>query len=566
MREHFDQITLAEQELGNLDQAQRRVPMLLEGPPMPSDMDDILADVPPRNVSDVLISRYFNTQELALGMEPPPSPPHLPLMLTMVTSDSSCSDFSEAGMLHTVSCEFAQQLISIQYNAFWLDPQSASTAWVGMLFGVLGVGAFLIMRSGDALPDDFGPPIDVLETLHRRSTECLILSNYSTTPGPFTMEALHLNIQNEFVRRRDANVGVWVLCGVGIRVAFRMGYHRDPSHYPQVSAFEGEMRRRLWHVILQVDALTSCQIGLPPLIQESQCDTRLPTNLYDEEFGPESAQLPPPRPETELTPVLYTISKTRLSSVFRAVFNQVSLGRMEGYNQIMELDQRLHNTYRSISPRFRMTSLEESVTVPAYVLIRRFSLVLLFEKARCLLHRYHMTKAYHNPEFNYSRSSCVEAAMAILKHQSDVSREVMPGGLLYKQRWFVASIELHDFLLASMVICLELNSRNNMQTSSENDGGQGILKFSRKDLIEALRGSQNYLDLLSTTSSEARKASKILSILMNRFSEQPMPDKEKTRATERPANGNHNYVLPSQSRQGKKSHIFDVPGMTQLTL
>jgi hypothetical protein len=447
----------------------------------------------------------------------------------------------------------------IQYNAFWLDPQGSSAAWVGMLFGVLGVGAFLIMRSGDALPDDFGPPIDSLEILHRRSTECLILSNYSTTPGPFTMEALHLNIQNEFVRRRDANVGVWVLCGVGIRVAFRMGYHRDPSHYPQVSAFEGEMRRRLWHVVLQVDALTSCQIGLPPLIQESQCDTRLPTNLYDEEFGPESAQLPPPRPETELTPVLYTIAKSRLSSVFRAVFNQVSLGRMEGYNQIMELDQRLHNTFRSISPRFQMTSLEESVTVPAYLLIRRFSLVLLFEKARCLLHRHHMTKAYHNPEYNYSRSSCVEAAMAILKHQTDISREIMPGGLLYKQRWFVASIELHDFLLASMVICLELNSRNSTQNSSENDGGQGILKFSRKDLIEALRGSQNYLDLLSTTSSEARKASKILSILMNRLSEQPMPIKEKIRATEHTSNNNNSYVLPSQSRQGKKPEVVNVP-------
>jgi hypothetical protein len=104
MREHFDQVTLAEQELGSLDNAQRRVPMLLEGPPVPSNMDDILADIPPRNVSDVLVSRYFNTQELALGMEQPPSPPHVPLILIMATSDSSCSDFSETGMFLKGSC------------------------------------------------------------------------------------------------------------------------------------------------------------------------------------------------------------------------------------------------------------------------------------------------------------------------------------------------------------------------------------------------------------------------------------------------------------------------------
>lgn len=76
-----------------------------------------------------------------------------------------------------------------------------------------------------------------MDDFQRRSTECLILSNYSTAPSPYTLEALIINLQNEFVRRRDAHPGVWVLAGVAIRLAMRMGYHRDPASYRQLSVF-----------------------------------------------------------------------------------------------------------------------------------------------------------------------------------------------------------------------------------------------------------------------------------------------------------------------------------------
>jgi hypothetical protein len=42
--------------------------MLLEGLGTVSDMQDILADIPPRHVTDILITRYFNSTEYSIGM------------------------------------------------------------------------------------------------------------------------------------------------------------------------------------------------------------------------------------------------------------------------------------------------------------------------------------------------------------------------------------------------------------------------------------------------------------------------------------------------------------------
>jgi hypothetical protein len=107
------------------------------------------------------------------------------------------------------------------------------------------MGTFLSIQAKEGLPGAFCNPAEMTEVFQRRSTECLIIAKYFTAPGPYTMEALMMNVQNEFIRRRDSHLGVWFLTGVGIRLALHMGYHRDPAGYSQFSAFQGEMRRRI---------------------------------------------------------------------------------------------------------------------------------------------------------------------------------------------------------------------------------------------------------------------------------------------------------------------------------
>lgn len=101
-----------------------------------------------------------------------------------------------------------------------------------------------------------------------RTVQCLVNSDY-TKSSTYTIETLLLYVHGEYQSRWDAEVGIWVVTGIIVRLSLRMGYHRDPSNYPSLSPFQGEMRRRVWSFIRQLDTLFSFQLALPSMIRVS---------------------------------------------------------------------------------------------------------------------------------------------------------------------------------------------------------------------------------------------------------------------------------------------------------
>lgn len=412
----------------------------------------------------------------------------------------------------------------LQYKRFWQEQNNVSLPWLSMLFGMLSYGTFIFVRSQDAIPDKLGDPFAAMKIFQQRSADCLIKSQYASRPTSYTMEALLLNIHGEFVRHRGAQLGVWVLAGVVIRLALRMGYHRDPKNFAQIPIFDGEMRRRTWAIILQLDTMSSYQLGMPSMIPESQCDTAPPSNLHDEDFGPESLILPQSRPESELTPVLYSIAKWRGLEIFRKIVDRASVN--EAYEGTMRIDSQLRATHESISPRFRLSDDDGFIAVSPSLLISRYRLELLFQKSRCLLHRHHMTKAFTDQKYAYSRAACVESAMAILRYQGEISNEAKPGGILQRDQWFISSLERHDFLLASMVICLELSHRiRNTATSDDQASG---LTFTHIDLVDSLEKSREFWGAFKDNSKEALQAFNVVSHMLGAVSEKSVTQKRQT--------------------------------------
>jgi hypothetical protein len=57
------------------------------------------------------------------------------------------------------------------------------------------------------------------------------------------------------------DMGSYLLSGTMMRLALQQGYHRDPSQFPNLSVFQGEMRRRIWSAVNQHDLLFSVLIG-----------------------------------------------------------------------------------------------------------------------------------------------------------------------------------------------------------------------------------------------------------------------------------------------------------------
>ncbi|KAG7145291.1 Equisetin cluster transcription factor eqxF like protein [Verticillium longisporum] len=93
------------------------------------------------------------------------------------------------------------------------------------------------------------------------------------------------------------------------------GYHRDPKWFPSLTPFQAEMRRRVWATVRMSDIFMSQHVALPAMIHDQDCDTELPSNVFDEDFGPETEIMPPPRPSTEPTPIAYALAKCRLGSL-----------------------------------------------------------------------------------------------------------------------------------------------------------------------------------------------------------------------------------------------------------
>jgi hypothetical protein len=119
----------------------------------------------------------------------------------------------------------------------------------------------------------------------------------------------------EYLRSADTQFSVYVLVGMLVRLSFRMGYHRDPSRFPNISPFKGEMRRRHWLVIMSLDLVTSAQVGLPRSIQSFMYDTQEPRNYVEQDIHENITELPPSRPESELTQLLYSIVLTRVRTI-----------------------------------------------------------------------------------------------------------------------------------------------------------------------------------------------------------------------------------------------------------
>ncbi|KAI9924598.1 hypothetical protein MW887_006871 [Aspergillus wentii] len=440
--------------------------------------EDLLADIPPRNVTDRIVSKFLQTTEPVLIVI------HIPTFQK-------------------------------EYNEFWTNPKDVPLAWLALLYAIITMAISFQIRMNEPLPSHFGDPLHALDVFYKRTAHCLILSNY-TTPGRYKVEALFLHGVSEFYGSNDAQLGVSFLLGITIRLAMAMGYHRDPRHYPNISAFEGEMRRRQWAILCQLDALISFQIGIPKTIQGWQCDTEPPHNILDEDFDENSQNLPPERPDTQRTPSSYAITKSRIMNVFGRISDLAFSREPVTYEETMEIDQRLEEAYRLIPPFFKMRSMEQSIADPSELILRRYTGELLYQKSRCVLHRRYLAEARSNPRYAYSRSACINAAKEILRHQADLYQESQPGGQLYRERQLVSSLQNADFLLGAMIICLELSyDYSAKQNNSSGSGAAGIVE-GREDLLASLETSHRIFVQTSRFSSDCQKGQVALKIMLRR--------------------------------------------------
>ncbi len=308
-----------------------------------------------------------------------------------------------------------------------------------------------------------------------------------------------------------------MVLGLAVRAALRLGLHRDTSHYSNISVFQGEMQRRIWSVILHMDLQASLQVGLPRMIKTSTYDTQPPRNILDADFDERTQVLPPERSEIESTAIGYSNSKHRISKVLGMIIDQASSVDPMSYEDTMKLDRRLHDDYESVPEALKVRNVSDFKTGTSIAILRKFSIDMTFQKARCILHRkFFVTSTSGNfYPFPYSMKACVEAAMRILQAQVILYEEMLPGAALHGDKWRSSSLMTHDFLLAAMLICLYLGHRfSEKNTGISYPPVEIRVKWTEEEMRQTIEGSRKIWEESSSTSKETKKAAMALQAML----------------------------------------------------
>jgi hypothetical protein len=327
----------------------------------------------------------------------------------------------------------------------------------------------------------------------------------------------------EWARNGDSEARVWMMVGVLVRVALQMGYHRfaftslsdsmsdprhrDPSQYPEITIFQGEIRRRVWCFVQGLDTLTSVLVGLPSMIRTLDSDTRAPRNLHDWEVTESMTSLPESRPEEEETPVSYMLAKRKIVTVAGDIVSLLGSLSQPSYEQVLKLDDELVQAYQDLPAHLKVESTEKMLSEAPSRVNQRIQLAFLYNQSSCILHRKFLARGRTDPHFSRSYQRCMESALNLLEHQQYLYTETKVKGSIKPRHWYRVAHTSHDFILAAMIVCLNLKYKK----LEEQSGRILNLESQQAKIWQSLEFACNLWMEEKDSSPEAAKVYQVLS-------------------------------------------------------
>ncbi|KAL1592221.1 hypothetical protein SLS60_011298 [Paraconiothyrium brasiliense] len=446
----------------------------------PATKMEIIAALPPRHVVDSIIASYFKTADMPITL-----------------------------IIH-------RRVFFKQYENFWKDPLDTPTMWMTILYGMMFIVAY-----GTLYINPGGNPVDegtlqeyqnIVLTARERMIQCLRLGNYMKGT-PHTIEALLTFLQTEYVQGEEAQQGCWQLIGTIIRVALKMGYHRDGSHFPGMSPFEAEMRRRTWYMLVQFDIASASQVGLPRTIKEAQCDAAEPHNLLDDDFDDTITVLPPARPVNEHTLSQFLIYKSRVVTVYGMICDFTTSSKQRDYDHVVRLDKLLRTAYTQKPPVLEIKPLHRSIMDGTELITRRLYIAMSFYHAQMTLHRKFMILAKTNSKYRASHTTCLDAAFAALQLQTELFEHTQPGRMLFSDRWKILYLIQSEFLLATIILCYNLDDD---VTNARRDQSSLSSPQLTERIIAALKSAREVWRVQQGFSKEAQTAVKAIELVLSK--------------------------------------------------
>jgi hypothetical protein len=247
-----------------------------------------------------------------------------------------------------------------KYERFW-DGTLQSESFLPQLLAVLAIGTRFIAKSK-------GLGQERMEGVHIPTACALIREWLNGLRGKQLVQ--FTTLQTEVMLLHALRVmsleraqESWSQLGKIVRMALCMGLHRDPSEFVGIPTFHGEMRRRLWFTILDMDLHISLVNNLPCVMREGDFTCKPPRNLDDKDLFEDMTELPPGKPIEQTTECQIQVYACTTLAVRLQAANMVNrIDSISDYREVMDVGQRLDRYIEDINyvfPRHGLTDHHE---------------------------------------------------------------------------------------------------------------------------------------------------------------------------------------------------------------
>lgn len=211
------------------------------------------------------------------------------------------------------------------------EPETASRANECVLFAVYHFAVFTL--TDEKCVKLFGRSRSTLiQKFHFATRQALVNASFLTTTDTSVIQALILFLlacRHEY----DPNT-YWILTGVAVRIAQRMGLHRDGEALG-LPPFDVQLRRRLFYQIIPLDGIASQLSGTGIAIAPESWDTKEPLNINDDQIWP--GMTTAPQEQKGATEMIFCLARACIGKFFARSMRSTATDDFQHHNAVEPL-------------------------------------------------------------------------------------------------------------------------------------------------------------------------------------------------------------------------------------
>ncbi|KAJ5083652.1 hypothetical protein N7456_013079 [Penicillium angulare] len=234
----------------------------------------------------------------------------------------------------------------------------------------------------------------------------------------------------------------WTEAGTLVREAMAAGFHRDPCLLGEkISAFDREMRRRMWATMTELELQASTDRGMTSTSAGIFSDTKGVLNIEDKDLTDEPVELVNQRPMNEYTTSSF-LSFSNASFSLRVTLNSVvnDISSSVKYEEVMHYEELITKALQELPP---WESIQSPSNNGSLSLLARSLLDIQLRQYLIMLHGPFARQSESTSRHALSRMICFEAAASIIDQHKRLNETQTSALLLLR----------HDYFRAALVIC-----------------------------------------------------------------------------------------------------------------